>query len=247
MKNRKKTSEELRTLVVRAVRPWKGVARDFVLSSDLERIFPEYLYSTYCVARATVPLLQTALDISRKLSRRDRVARALLAYLANHLREEQHHAQWLLEDLSALGVRSAALHQRVPPPWIAAGVGTQYYLVNHGHPIALFGYMSVLEGTMIDTETAEFLVRRSGLPRKGFRTLLEHARLDSDHANELSEVLDSVPLADVHRGLLRTSVYATIEMLGRTFREFGKSQRTVAHRRAAPRMATSASRHTREQ
>lgn len=70
----------------------------------------------------------------------------LATYLERHVDEERQHDDWLLEDLAELGVAREDVWGRIPSPNIAALVGSQYYWMRHYHPVALLGYIAVLEG-----------------------------------------------------------------------------------------------------
>ena len=58
--------------------------------------------------------------------------------------------------------------KRIPPPSAAALAGAQYYWIRHVHPVAILGFIAVLEGTPPDVEFFENLADRIGLPRQAF-------------------------------------------------------------------------------
>jgi len=113
---------------------------------DVRTHYPEYLFTIHCMIRASVPLMQAALVRALALGSGDPVAAALADYLTHHIPEEKHHDDWLLDDLEELGFDRAATLQRIPSAAVAAVVGSQYYWVHHYHPVALLGYIAVLEG-----------------------------------------------------------------------------------------------------
>ncbi len=114
---------------------------------ELPGLFADYLVRTHSIIRASVPLMETARARAEELAAHDDVAADLATYLAHHIREERHHDDWLLDDLEALGVARDAVLARMPSPTVAALVGSQYYWIRHYHPVALLGYIAVLEGT----------------------------------------------------------------------------------------------------
>lgn len=176
-------------------------------------LFAEYLFVLHCSTRASVPLMEVARDRAERTARADPVARALADYLTAHLPEERDHDQWLLEDLELLGVPRAAVVARVPPPTVAALVGSQYYWALHYHPVALLGYIAVLEGYPLSAGQLDRVIERTGLPRAAFRTLFEHSDLDQEHRDELYRVLDRLALTDEHSAVIGVSAFTTLHLL----------------------------------
>jgi len=147
-------------------------------------LYPDYLVQSHCIIRASVPLMEAARDRSRSL-RGDPVAAAVADYTACHIDEERGHDDWLLEDLAAIGVDPATVLTRPPPVAVAALVGAQYYWIHHFHPVALLGYMLLLEGYPPSAADVGSLRARTGYGPEAFRTLLLHADLDPHHGEEL--------------------------------------------------------------
>lgn len=173
-------------------------------------LFPEYLFTVHCSARATVTLMEAARQRAAQIATGDPVAAGLARYLARHVLEELHHDEWFLEDLEALGVSRASAVARIPTPSVAAMVGSQYYWALHFHPVALLGFLTVLEGYPASARELEAVITRTGLPRRAFRTLLEHSDLDRDHRDELFETIDHLPLRPGHSALIAVSAFATL-------------------------------------
>ena len=84
---------------------------------------------------------------ARAVSESDLVAKRLADYLSKHISEEQGHDEWLLEDMEVLGIERKAVLKRVPIPTATALAGTQYYWIFHVHPVALLGFLAVMEGS----------------------------------------------------------------------------------------------------
>lgn len=177
----------------------------------LDALYREYLSTSHGVVRASVPLMQAALEEADRLD--DPPAHRLARYLRHHIDEELDHDEWLLEDLESLGVRRGTVLDRPPPALVASLVGAQYYWIRHCHPIALLGYMAVLEGNPPSPEHIELLIQRTGLPRRAFRTLLEHAELDPGHGDEIFSMLDETALSDPLSALLGLSAMHTVVTL----------------------------------
>jgi hypothetical protein len=208
-------SRRLRSLIAETGRDGSRLALEFVARSDLVRTFPAYLAMTYYVARASVPLLRAAARRSRRLE----FSAELSAYFVAHEREERHHARWILDDLAALGRSRTKISAGLPPLAVARGVGAQYYLIEHQHPLSLLGYMMVLEGGLPSAAVVEGMIARSGLPRNGFRTLLRHALDDPGHHTDLERLVDGLALDASQRALLALSATATLQMLNEIFED----------------------------
>src|SRR5687767_9065132 len=113
---------------------------------ELSGLFPEFLITIHQVIRATVPALETAASCARARGSSDPIAIELAEYFEHHAVEERGHDEWLLDDISALGISRGEVLRRLPSPAVASLVGSQYYWMFHHHPIAYVGYTAVLEG-----------------------------------------------------------------------------------------------------
>jgi hypothetical protein len=187
--------------------------------SRLAELIPDYLFRTHSIIRASVPLMEAARDRAASLAARDPVAASLAKYLGQHVNEERHHDDWLLDDLEELGTSREAVWSRMPSPTVAALVGAQYYWIHHHHPVAVLGYIAVLEGNPpVESQIAE-VIERTGLPERAFRTFIKHARLDPHHRDDLNSALDAMPLTEEHETLIATSALETQHLLALSLRE----------------------------
>ena len=157
--------------------------------------------------------MQAARARAARTARVDPAAARLALYLTAHIPEERNHDQWLLDDLETLGVPRSEVLQRVPPPSVAALVGSQYYWVLHHHPVALLGYIAVLEGYPPSAAEVERVIARTELPRSAFRTLLEHADLDRTHRDRFFRTLDRLPLTHEQSALVVVSGFWTLHLM----------------------------------
>lgn len=169
--------------------------------------------------RASVPLLETARDRARDLSATDPLAAGLVDYLRRHAAAERGHDEWLLQDLQSVGVAPTELLSHPPSGAVAALIGAQYYWLLHYHPVCILGYLMVVEGNPPNRRRLQDLQSRSGLPASAFRTMLEHADLDRDHAAELADLLDRLPLSSRHSEALGLSAISTVAGLTRVLQE----------------------------
>jgi len=184
---------------------------------DLREIFPEYLFLVHCVIRASVPLMEAAVATARSKGEGDAVASRLADYFSHHITEEAAHDECLLDDMEIVGFRRDEVLKRVPPPEAAELVGAQYYWLHHAHPVALLGYVAVLEGDPPREDELEAAARRTGLPHDAFRTFISHAKLDPNHKQELDDFIDSLSLTDEQQTLLSVSALTTLGGLRKLF------------------------------
>jgi hypothetical protein len=179
----------------------------------LPELYPEFLFRNHAVIRASVPLMQAAADACEARRSSDPLAAAIFEYLNQHIPEEMHHDEWVLEDLEVLGFDRKKILARIPPPSVARLVGSQYYWIRHFHPVALLGFIAVLEGTPPDVDFFERTADRAQLPRTAFSNLLRHGKLDPRHRDDLDHALDTFPLTEKHHSLLGISAFETIHWL----------------------------------
>ena len=188
-------------------------------SRDISELYPAMLFSIHSMARASVPLMNAAADRLRAMTAVDPVSVPLIEYFVRQIPQETGHDNWLLEDLEALGCSRAEILARMPPPTVAALVGAQYYWIFHHHPVALLGYILVVESEPPSVELVERTVAETGLPREAFRSFFRHAVLEPAHNDALDALLDSLPLTREQQGLIGVSVMQTSNMIARAAEE----------------------------
>jgi len=215
------SSSVLRRKIALALPPLAAAQRRLDQHPDPAAAWIAFLRVLYGSMRASVPLLETALDRARDLSPADPLAAGLVDYLRRHAEEERGHDDWLLQDLQSVGVDSAELLRRPSSGAVAALIGAQYYWTLHYHPVCILGYLMVLEGNPPSQRSLQDLQGRSGLPPSAFRTMLEHAALDIDHAAELDDLLDRLPLSPNHNEALGLSAISTVAGLASILNEVG--------------------------
>lgn len=191
-----------------------GCALDNLWSHpELPDRFPRFLVLLHQIMRASVPLMEFARDAALERRDSDPAAAGLAEYFAHHIDEERNHDVWTLEDLVAAGFDGEAVLAQLPPPALAAMVGSQYYWILHHHPAALLGYIAILEGNPPNQAHIDRLQAETGLPVAAFRTYRMHGRLDPHHRDELYRVIDELPLTPALAGLISTSATHTAQML----------------------------------
>lgn len=185
----------------------------------VRELYPEYLVTSHCIIRASVPLMETARERALERADGDPIAAAVASYYEHHIPEELHHDDWLLDDLEVLGHDRSDVLARIPSPTVAELVGAQYYWLLHYHPVSLLGYIAVLEGYPPTPELVEGLVASTGYDRDAFRCVAAHAELDPGHSEELDELLDSLPLTPELAGVVGLSAMTTVELYARALDE----------------------------
>jgi hypothetical protein len=182
------------------------------------------------VIRASVPLMQAAAARCAHVFAVDPVAAPLHEYLRRHIAEEQDHDEWLLEDLAALGGDPATVRAEPPPPMVARLVGPQYYWIEHYHPVALLGYMAVLESNAPHARLADHIKAEGRVPEAAVRTVRAHADLDPGHADAIFELLDALPLTGAQASAVTASALSTVEALIALFVHIGRGSREPGRR-----------------
>jgi hypothetical protein len=210
-------SERLRGKISLVLPVLVEAGRRLVEHPRATEIYPEYLFVSHCIIRASVPLMVTARDQASKAAEEDPVAASVAVYYEQHIDEELNHDEWLLDDLEAIGGDRSTFLLRPPPPVVAAVAGAQYYWIHHYHPVALLGYIAVLEGYPPSNALIDALRRNTGHSESAFRTLIAHSELDLHHRDEFDEMLDELPLTPEHASIIALSALSTVKLLARAF------------------------------
>jgi pyrroloquinoline quinone (PQQ) biosynthesis protein C len=118
--------------------------------------------------------------------------------------------------MGVLGIDRQATLRRLPPPEIAALIGSQYYWILHAHPVAVMAYLAVLEGSPPKVETLDGLVAEHGIPEAALATFYKHSQLDISHGEEVFRLIDELPLSAEQTALLGLSAVNVVEHLSLT-------------------------------
>jgi heme oxygenase-like protein len=206
-----KESERLRGKIDLVVPELVVLSQKVLVHPRIHEIYPQYLFGCYCVARASVPLMEATRDHALSMDG-DPGLVTLAAYLDRHIIEERGHDEWFLEDLEVLGWDRSTVLTRPPPLSVATMVGTQYYWALHYHPVALLAFLIALESNPPSRELIDELIELTGHDSKSFRTLVEHADLDQHHQEELYQLLDELPLTKEQSAVLGLNAMHTVHM-----------------------------------
>jgi Iron-containing redox enzyme len=196
-----------------------AASRRIVAHPRLRDVYPEFLFTSHCIIRASVPVMEAAKSRAEAIADGDRVAAILAHYLEQHIDEELHHDDWVLDDLDVVGVDRASVLARPPSPTVAALVGAQYYWILHYHPVSVLGYVALLEGYPPSPDMIAEMRADTGYPPEAFRTLIAHAELDPGHREELDRVLDSLPLTPDQTASMGLSAMSSARLLTQAYDE----------------------------
>lgn len=186
---------------------------------DAASLVPSLLFRMHCETRTTLPIMQTAIHELEKRRDSEPVAPGLISYFEELIPQERGHDEWVLESLEELGIPRAEVWARTPPATVAALVGMQYYWIFHHHPVALLGFIKIVERTSATVEPIEAVIQRTGLPRGAFRYHLRHVSIEPQHNALLDRVLDALPLSPEHEALIGVSAARTIHYLTQSVEE----------------------------
>ena len=102
-------------------------------------------------------------------------------------------------------------------------VGSQYYWIHHYHPVAMLGYIAVMEGNPPKTEFIEDVARRNRLPLEAFSSFLLHAKIDLKHRADLDSLLDELPISPEQHAVVGLSALQTINYLAAVLTDINNS------------------------
>ena len=173
--------EKVRANVRNGIMTQSGVAEALSESAD-PRYYTRYLENVWHYAQyssTVIGLAGTRCVLSHP---------PLAQYLLHHALEELGHDQWALQDLAALGVSEAQARKSRPVPACAAMIGYEYYIAGHGNPVALFGWLYVLEamGDDLGHLVADAVSKGLNLP-EGVKFLAGHGEADEEHTVDIIE------------------------------------------------------------
>lgn len=115
----------------------------------------------------------------------------LAEYLFHHSGEETGHDEWARLDLRDLGMSAEEISLARPSVSASALVGYTHYLAAVGNPVALYGWMYVLEalGDNLGPSLASLIRDQLGIEGDGLRFIAGHAASDHGHAADLAHQL----------------------------------------------------------
>lgn len=158
----------------------KGVTRE---------LYAKYLEQAYHHVRYTVPLLELALE---NCAAGDE---PYINALAEYIKEESGHDEWILDDIKALGADGEAVRAGRGGFACRVMVGYAHYAIEHISPYALLGMVHVLEGMSVELahKAAGAIAGSFGsTPPKAFSYLTSHGALDTEHVRFFEDLVNGI-------------------------------------------------------
>lgn len=155
--------------------------------------YREFLGQAYHHVKHTTPLLMAC------GSRVPHDKEWLRNAMAEYVKEEVGHQEWILNDIKACGGDSEKVRKDTPGVAAEVLVAYAYHCVDRGNPVGFLGMVLVLEGTSVHvaSEAAKKLQQNLNLPTAAFSYLTSHGSLDVSHmdfyqnlVNRLKDVSD---------------------------------------------------------
>ncbi|MGQ0801546.1 MAG: TenA family transcriptional regulator [Pseudomarimonas sp.] len=114
--------------------------------------------------------------------------------IADYIKEELGHQEWILNDIAACGEDKQRVRLGKPNPATELMVAYAYDTVMRNNPMGFFGMVFVLEGTSINlaTRAADIIQKQLRLPRKAFTYLRSHGSLDLEHMVFFERLMNQV-------------------------------------------------------
>jgi acyl-coenzyme A synthetase/AMP-(fatty) acid ligase/heme oxygenase len=189
-------------------------------------LYLSFLNSAYHHVRYTVPLLQTALAACGP---DDTV---MAEGLAEYVREEIGHDEWILDDIAALGGDAEASRHARPPLAVRVLVAHAFHLINEEGPYALLGMVHVLEGMSVALAVRAADAIRSALAvdgkTGGFSYLTSHGGLDIGHVDTFAKLLDAIDTPE-RRATVIAAARDFYTLYGNVFRALRPAAEQVTH------------------
>lgn len=158
-----------------------------------------FLTQAYHHVNQTVPLLMA---VGARLPER---LEWLRGAVAEYIREEYGHHEWVLDDLRACGVDAEAVRRGEPAPETDRMIAYAWDTVLRRNPVGFFGMVLVLEGTSVNlaTRAAKAIQTALGLPDAAFSYLTSHGDLDQSHIAYFERLMDRITDEDDQRAVIR--------------------------------------------
>jgi heme oxygenase len=173
-------------------------ARNYLLSAPIigdcmagrvsRESYLAFLGQAFHHVRHTTPLL---MSLGGRLP--ERLA-SMRTAVAEYIKEEIGHEEWILNDIAAAGGNAEAVRKEQPGLPAELMVAYAYDLISRGNPAGFFGMVFVLEGTSVALalKAADQIQEALGLPDQAFSYLRSHGTLDQEHTRYLAGLLEQM-------------------------------------------------------
>jgi len=112
--------------------------------------------------------------------------------MAEYIREETGHQEWILDDIRACGADAEAVRNGRPGLAAEVLVAYAYDVIARVNPVGFLGMVLVLEGTStaVASRAAQTLMASLKLPPAAFTYLTSHGELDIGHTRFFATLVD---------------------------------------------------------
>ncbi len=160
-----------------------------------------FLTEAYYHVKHTVPLLMAC--GSRLPERLEWLREAVVEYI----NEEIGHQEWILNDLSTLGVDSETVRHGQPAHPTELMVSYAYDIVARGNPVGFFGMVYVLEKTSstIATYAAGQIASSLSLSPAAMTYMVSHGSLDIKHMETFETLMNRLDCDEDKQSVLHSA------------------------------------------
>ena len=136
--------------------------------------------------------------------------------VAEYIKEEIGHEEWILNDIAAAGGDAEAVRNSQPDMPAEVMVAYAYDMISRRNPAGFFGMVYVLEGTSVALAlmAADRIQEALKLPDNAFTYLRSHGTLDQEHTQYLAEILEKFTPEDqaavIHEARVLFKLYGDI-------------------------------------
>jgi thiaminase len=154
--------------------------------------------------------------------------------MAEYIREETGHEEWILDDIRACGGDAEATRRACPGVAAELMVAYAYDTVHRGNPVGFLGMVLVLEGTSVQvaSRAAQALKACLKLPDAAFSYLGSHGALDVEHTRFFASLVNRLD-DPADRGAVIHCARVFYRLYGEIFRELARETGLAAMAEAA--------------
>lgn len=187
-----------------------------------------FLTQAYHHVRHTVPLLMAC---GSRLP--DRLE-WLRTSIADYIKEELGHDEWILSDIAACGGDANAVRHGQPNFATQMMIAYAYHQIDRRNPVGFFGMIHVLEGTSvaIATNAATAIGTALQLPSAAFTYLSSHGSIDVEHVGLFKSLVNKLDDSQDQAAIVGCAV-AIYRLYGEIFRSLPQYDEALGSREAA--------------
>jgi pyrroloquinoline quinone (PQQ) biosynthesis protein C len=147
-----------------------------------------FLSQAYHHVKHTLPLLMAC---GARLPER---LEWLRSAMAEYIREETGHQEWILDDIRACGGDAETVRRATPDEAVELLVAYAYDVIARVNPVGFLGMVLVLEGTStaVASRAADALQKSLRLPDTAFSYLRSHGALDVGHVRFYESLVNRI-------------------------------------------------------